>query len=354
MIPLYFGRMWIVVAALAIVAGCGNDLPAANFIEKLRVLAVQAEPPEVMPGQTTALDVLAVEPLVPQLDGGSPSALTYLWLACNIPPGTSEQLPCGLSMGQRVTGALPPDCRSEPDATLCVIGTDRMGTYTPTASQLNANGIGQVLLTVVVADTPEGAAGCLMAAANNNGEPTNPDHCVLSLKRLAISDPNRKLSDGSAAPPANRNPMLNDFTLDENGTYVSLTDTTGTYAVALTKDAQAFPLAVARSDDAAEMEPRFDSTDGRFLRYEYEALTVAWFITAGKLSGGRSAFKPMGCDTQTDCPQMPPGPIVSVKWTPPTEEMVGKFTADGTVKLYAVIRDDRGGTSWREGMLKRR
>jgi hypothetical protein len=344
----------MLLAALVLAGGCGNDLPAANFIDKLRVLAVQAEPPEVTPGQSTALDVLAVEPLVQQLDGAAPSALSYLWLACNIPPGASEQLPCGLSLGQRVTGALPPDCRSEPGASLCVIGTDRTGSYVPAASQLNTNGTGQVLLTVVVADTPEGAIGCLTGAANNNAQPTNPDHCVLSLKRLAVSDPNRRLSDGSSAPPPNRNPALNDFTLDEQGAYVSLTDGTGTYAIAPTKDAKSFPLAVARSEDASEMAARFDPADGRFLGYEYESLTVAWFITAGKLSGGRSAFKPDGCSTQTDCPQKAPGPIVSVKWTPPTAEMAGKFTTDGTAQFYAVIRDDRGGVSWREGTLKQR
>ena len=94
------------------------DLPAASFIDKLRVLAVRAEPPEVAPGETTALDLLAVEPLVQQLDGGAAEPLTAVWLACPLPTGAATVAPCGLGSGSAV--ATPPSCKDQPAAPLCL------------------------------------------------------------------------------------------------------------------------------------------------------------------------------------------------------------------------------------------
>jgi hypothetical protein len=80
----------VLVAIVVLVAGCASDLPAASFIDKLRVLAVQAQSPEVAPGDTTALHVLAVEPRIPQLDGSAPRPLTAVWLAGALPAGTRK------------------------------------------------------------------------------------------------------------------------------------------------------------------------------------------------------------------------------------------------------------------------
>src|SRR5689334_10185613 len=84
----------LIVAALIVVGGCSSDLPAASFIDKLRVLAVRAEPPEIAPGETTKLDLLVAEPMVPQLDGGAPQPLSAVWLACPLPAGTLTVEPC--------------------------------------------------------------------------------------------------------------------------------------------------------------------------------------------------------------------------------------------------------------------
>jgi hypothetical protein len=337
------------VAALVAVAGCGNDLPSASLIDKLRILAVQAEPPEVAPGQPSMLSTLTVEPPIPQLDGGAPSPVSFLWLACTIPPGTTQQIPCGIS-GGAIT-ALPPFCKDQPDAPLCVIGADATGTYTAPASILGSNGTGQLLLTVVAADTPDGAIGCLMSTAAHHAEPLNPDHCVLALKRLTVSDPNRKLSDGSPAPPPNANPKLIDFYYTDEVSNTSLVDGTGTFPVAPDKDAKAFRLVGTRADDAAQMEPTTDS-DGKPTGLAYEGLTIAWFVTAGKIDGGRSAFVPDGCDTQEACPTKSPKVQTDTKWTPPTQSDLAMHSPDGSVQLWAVIRDDRGGVSWRAGTAK--
>ena len=65
----------LLISLLLCLGGCSSDLPAASFIDKLRVLAVRASPPEIAPGETTTLDALTVEPLL------SPTALAVLlWL----------------------------------------------------------------------------------------------------------------------------------------------------------------------------------------------------------------------------------------------------------------------------------
>ncbi len=333
------------------VAGCGNDLPSASFIEKLRVLMVQAEPPEVAPGQATALDILAVEPPVQMLDGGPPSPLTFLWLACTIPPGTVEQVPCGVGNGALDT--IPPWCADQPGSSLCVIGTDQHGSYTPPASVLSAAGTGQILLTVAVADTPEGATGCLMDTASNTGLPTNPDHCVLSLKRLTVSDPKRTLSNGMPAPPPNQNPKLIDLYYTDEVVNTSLVGDMGTFAPAPVTNAQSVRLVATRDADSAEMEAQLDS-DGNFTGFAYEALTVAWFTTAGKIDGGRSAFTPPACPTQAMCPTQAPGAQVDTHWTPPTDAQLPGQITNGSIEFWAVIRDDRGGVSAKQGIATKR
>ena len=90
---LYSPRMkgFGLAALIVVAAGCSNDLPTASHIDKLRVLAVKAEPPEVVPGAPSSLSALVVEPLLPQLDASVANpTVSYLWLACAIPPGATE------------------------------------------------------------------------------------------------------------------------------------------------------------------------------------------------------------------------------------------------------------------------
>jgi hypothetical protein len=346
-------RRFLIALSLA-VAGCNSDLPPEWQIEKLRVLAVQAEPPEIAPGASTVLQALAVEPPVPPPGSPPPSPLSYVWLACTIPPGVTEQVPCGLSTTRPLTGAdlgqatPPPDCQAEPGADLCLLGTDPIVRFTAPAGALAGARTTQMLITVAIADTPSGAIGCLVDTANNGGMPVDPDHCVLALKRLTVTSPTTPLSDGTL-PVFNRNPQLTGFDLVvPTGDQASLLD--GTAEFLPTPDGQSPQAALdaARADDAAELEPTFDSS-GKVTGAQYEALTIAWYTTAGKLDSGRSAFVPDACATQQDCPTTPPPADVTTNWTPPTQGQVTQLTVDGTVQLWAVVRDDRGGISWLAG-----
>jgi hypothetical protein len=336
--------MRFLVVAASLWAGCAGDLPAASFIDKLRVLAVRAEPPEVGPGDASTLDLLVVEPRVPQLDGAAPEPPTAVWLACTIPAGALSVTPCGVGGGLSDGGATltPPNCAAEPSAPLCVIGTGLTASYTPDAALLGGAASSQILLTVAVADTPAGAIGCLLDIANNDGRPTDPDHCVVSLKRLAVSDPARR------AGMANRNPALASFTATSPpGTYTAdiVENGSGVWVAAPGEDKAEWTLAANRDVAAAELKP-----DGH-----YESLTVSWFTTAGHIDGGRSIYLPEGCTDPAKCATEVPELGADTSWFAPTLEQAAPNVdaATGQIDFWAVIRDDRGGVGWRAGRLLR-
>ena len=60
-----------------VLGACPDELPRASLIDKLRVLAVRADQPEVVPGTTVALDALVV--------GHGDTPVTYRWHACLAP-----------------------------------------------------------------------------------------------------------------------------------------------------------------------------------------------------------------------------------------------------------------------------
>src|SRR4029077_18597428 len=70
-----------ILVGLGLLAACSGEVPAASRGDKLRVLAVRAEPPEVMPGQAAALDTLTVQPPTGN-DGGAAPENAYPLPAC--------------------------------------------------------------------------------------------------------------------------------------------------------------------------------------------------------------------------------------------------------------------------------
>src|SRR5687767_12397203 len=67
-------------ALILLVCGCAPQLKPETLVEKLRVLSITAEPPEVKPGQSSALNVLQLDPSRP---GGK---TTVIWVGCEPDP----------------------------------------------------------------------------------------------------------------------------------------------------------------------------------------------------------------------------------------------------------------------------
>lgn len=98
------------------------------------------------------------------------------------------------------------------------------------------------------------------------------------------------------------------------------------------EDASACPgdcSAGARGCSGAETYPWFDP-ESRQVLDRRESVVVTWFATAGTFSERRTGV------SETD----PDDPHTETVWTSPQQP--------GEVRLWSVLRDDRGGVGWRE------
>lgn len=327
---------WLLaLVLLSPLVACDDKLPVQSFVEKLRVLGVRAEPPEIAPGETTALSALVVQP--PKRRAENPTPVSYLWISCSVPPGAQQLVPCGVAD----LASIPPSCDADPAAAICLLGEQPTATYTPNAASVGADGTAQRLITMVASETEGGAIGCLVDTAANNGIPVDPDRCVITLKRLVIST-------ATANPTKNHNPVIVTFDLalglddDMLDTRMSLLDGAARYEIAPAKKKPTWHLIADRADDASELK-----SDGR-----YEELSLAWYITAGKLAGARSVFEETVCQGD-GCNKTPPPMTVDAKWTAPTaEERLADVPADGLTEFWAIVRDDRGGIGWLYGSAR--
>ncbi len=67
----------LALPALGPLTGCLEELPEPSKIDRLRVLAIRAEPPEAMPGEAVQLSALVVDP--------AGRTVTTQWSACLLP-----------------------------------------------------------------------------------------------------------------------------------------------------------------------------------------------------------------------------------------------------------------------------
>lgn len=262
-----------VVILLAVATGCAQkaDLAAASFVDGLRVLGVQAEPPEAAPGDAVMLTAWVVDT--------RGRALDVTWSACTLPSNGTANAGCtdgtgrglvALGDGTALAIAMPAvDAATlgPPDATL--------GVYLPIVVHVRAgdDAIDAVYrLRVRVASLLP--IGCTV------GPPYGP-HC---------------------AP--NRNPTIDRIDPLGSESDVQFAGADSTWA-----------LDLHYSDDSAE---EYGNPAPVF-----ERLTTQWFATAGSF------------------PDAPVGGTGVQKFTldralPP---------AGGTVDLWAVGHDERGGTT---------
>src|SRR5690606_33453129 len=74
-------RRLVFLLALAVSAACSDKeevvLHPASLVDKLRVLAIKAEPPEAAPGQMVSLTALVADPLESIRNTG------HLWVMCD-------------------------------------------------------------------------------------------------------------------------------------------------------------------------------------------------------------------------------------------------------------------------------
>ena len=118
-----------VVVAVALAGGCAQkaDLAAASFVDGLRVLGVQAEPPEAAPGDAVTLTAWAVDT--------RGRAVDVAWSACTLPSNGVANAGCtdGTGRGLMALGDGPSLAIVMPDVDAAALGPPdaTLGAYLP-------------------------------------------------------------------------------------------------------------------------------------------------------------------------------------------------------------------------------
>lgn len=221
-------------------AGCDDSLAKPQEVVNLRIVAVQAEPPEAPAGTEVALSALILHP--------DPAVVVeQAWAACVIAYGQPST-----SCATGATQDVPPPCAEAPDAPVCLLGMDPTATYRlpeRAVSGVPAGQAGSVVVTLVAADGPAGGlAGC----ANAFADPEHaPEGCRVAVKTVRVLP--------ASSGTANANPSI----------------------ASLAREGDL--LTVALGDGAAEMTP-----DGP------EPLFLSWYVTGGELDKFRTDADPEG------------------------------------------------------------
>ena len=267
----------VAIAAVVAAGGCSKeDLSDASFVSGLRVLGVEAQPPEAKPGDTVMLTAWAVDP--------KSAAVDVSWSACLLPSN----------------GVANPGCTDGTGNGLVGLGSGLV--LSAVVPDVDA-------ATVGAPDATDGVYLPIVVHASAPGE--DPIDAVYRLRvRLAARVPPGCTLD----PPwplgcqPNQNPVLTGID--------PLTDSDA--PIPTHKGAVWALLATYTQDSSEEYEiPNSPNPD------VFERLTTQWFATAGSF------------------PDAPVGGTGVQKLTidralPP---------AGGTIDLWVVGHDERGGTA---------
>lgn len=300
---------WVVLVLLAgiLATACGSeDRRPRTLVDTVRILGVKAEPPEVGPLQASELSVLAVDP--------QGRALGVLWLACDPvfdpAPGAAPYSACEAAANLTDPSAAADLFASGAARPLSFDPSAATARWTPPTGEDGApvdllaalpDGDprrrigGSVTLVVIAAPLAD-----LEAALADPSRGFDPENAAVALKRLTVSE----------APTPNANPTLEGVRV--GGEVVRDGDT------AQVVSASDVPLAALAASGSAE-DWTLVHPDGRETA-EAETLVASWYATYGDFEAVRSQpgepnlfFAPRGA---------------------------------GTLELWVVLRDGRGGTDW--------
>ena len=252
--------------AVVLLVGCSReDLSAAGYVNGLRLLGAQAEPPEADPGEQVMLTAWVVDPR-----GGG---IDVTWSACMLPSNGLANPGCTDGQGQGLValGRGPTLGITVPSVTPAMLGPPDAtgGVYLPLVIHASANG--------------DSVVGVYRLRIHGNQDPNHNPQFV-SVTNLPL--------DGTPMP---------------------------------VYQGEVLPLVATYADDAHEYYMIPGETEKVF-----EMLTTQWFATAG---------------TFPDAPVGGTGvePLTLDRGLPPS---------GGSIDVWIVGHDDRGGTTMVHGTLK--
>jgi hypothetical protein len=286
--------------SLTLLSGCvlGNErflrpseLSPVWLVDRTRILAIQAEPPEILPGEAASFSAL-----IPPLPGEEEQA--RIWLACPIEGG-------GIGFGCNTDlTALSETTDPAALAELGFIGFEPALPPVYTAPEDLLTGLSE-------AERREGAyvlaqlASFPLSSLESGDDTEDLDFSAVEVgyKRLVVSE----------AETPNHNPALTAFFVDEQKVLPGVP--------VVLDPRQPYRLSVELPEDQVERYAYVNPDGEREERVEEPY--VAWFTTGGELLEEVTLY-----------------PYLEADFISPGPGQEGSF--------YAVVRDRRGGMSWLE------
>jgi hypothetical protein len=299
------------VAIGAALATCKPDVgQPAYLVTDYALLAVRAEPAEVKPGATVTYSFLLASP------NGTVQDTEAMWNVCLIPKPPSE------------SNAVSSACSGFPDAGAVTVAS----TFTTPVPSKVCQLFGPIA-PPVMADKPpvrprdpDSTGGYYLPVQVQVPGLATGMLSGFAFERIMCSlanAPSNVIAEYNKQYQANNDPVIDHADLVD-ASLGRLPLDFGPLSVAA---GSSFTIEAAFAADSAEIFPIFDRASESLVDQQ-ESLSMSWFVTGGTLEHDRTGIAAGKVATTT-----------SNLWKSPTQP--------GEVYLWLVLRDSRGGTTYR-------
>ncbi len=306
---LFRGGVLTVSGLLVLLSiGCADDFDDFNLIGDFRLLAMQAEPPELREGETATLSALVSDPTA-----------DYQWSWCPIAGDSDDGFPCALTREELqvlLDEQLGEGVATVPSFTL---GTGATASFEYSFPKEFLAGVCALLQQIELPD---------FAPVPACAEGTFPVLIKLTVTKegKSITGVHDLLLPYAVDTPPNNTPQIGGLSVVIDGQAMELpSDDTLTLA----RNTE-YEMTLAIGEEISESY--LEETDGETATVR-ENLTATWFIEGGEMDKRRTSF----IDGEK-----PIEDLVTNLWTTPTTE---EFSTEN-MRLFIVLRDDRHGVSW--------
>jgi hypothetical protein len=300
---------------------CGPTFDPASKVTSVRILATRADKPYAKPGDTVAVDLLAVDG---RRDRPAQMALSWIPVPCIDPPGDAyyacyPAFAAALTPGVDLTPVLtqgPKLVFKVPDDVLSRTTSEQGGTRFGTIVVFSLACAGHVEYLGFNVASPEAVPfGCF----DGTGRRLGPDDFVFAYTRLFVFDDR-----------TNQNPEIGGITfggqpVDLNlGITVDHCPTPSGYGAGAKSTCPTLPIDVVVPESSQEPDPSRGGELGK------EAIWVDYYLTGGKI--------------KDDVRIVYDAHLGRVR----SEDDYEAPADEGDATVWAVVHDDRGGVNWVE------
>lgn len=299
-------QLALVVIVATVAFACGSEreteLKPASYIDKLRILAIKAEPPEAAPGENVALSALIADPYAGIRRVG------HLWVQCD--PSTGGALGNACAQQNTLRSFNPDDL---PEGVRIFPLFFDFAFYRAPFGALDE-------LEVDSIERRRGLTATILLVAWEGGSLEELDSPLvtrqMAIKRVRIADPQEV---------ANENPQISSLTLDG--------EPFDAFDIPQVKAGSTIELAASSTPESVQTFVRV-LPDGSTEK-QVEQNVFSWYTRGGRFTQGLSysSRTESGDPIGLELPE------------------VGTLPND-VLEIWVVLRDARGGTDWAKRRLR--